>query len=226
MNSMPDPLNRRHLLLRAGPGAWIGLSAISACSVLRPAAIVGPRYYALDDGLGDAGPAPAAAEDGTLRPTLVVDAPQAAPGCDSAAIVYRRTPHQREVFAHSEWIAPPARMLAPLIVAALARGGGLRAVVGAPSAARADLRLQTLLLRLEQDFGDTPSQVRLTLAATLVDDPGRTLLARREFDLRIACASEDAYGGVVAANLAVRALMTALAAFCRDAARGWRPPAR
>jgi len=29
-----------------------------------------------------------------------------------------REPHKLEYFAHSEWVDPPARMLAPLIVAA------------------------------------------------------------------------------------------------------------
>jgi len=65
----------------------------------------------------------------------------------------------------NEWVDTPARMLAPLIVAAVENSGTFRAVVLTPSAATGDLRLDTGIMRLQHDFGSQPSRVRFTLRA-------------------------------------------------------------
>lgn len=158
---------------------------------------------------------PARTPDAT-RPTLLVNPPHAASGFDSQRIIYVRAAHQLEYFAHSEWIDTPARMLAPLIVSAVETRGGFRAVVLLPSAASGDLRLDTEILRLRQDFTSTPSQVRFTLRAYLEDNATRRVLATREFDASVAAASEDPYGGVVAANQAVQRVLQQLADFCAE----------
>jgi cholesterol transport system auxiliary component len=49
------------------------------------------------------------------------------------------------------------------------------------------------------------------------------VIAAREFEAVAAAPSEDPYGGVVAANQAVRTVLASLAEFCADAARNWRP---
>ena len=74
----------------------------------------------------------------------------------------------------------------------------------APTAATAELRLDTELIRLQHEFLVQPSRVRLTLRAVLVDIATRRVVAWREFDTSVPSASEDPYGGVVAANQAVR----------------------
>jgi len=115
-------------------------------------------------------------------------------------------------------------MLAPLLVAALQQAGAFRAVVPAPTSAAGDLRLDTELVRLQQVFGGGPSHVRLTLRATLVDQVSRRVLAWREFDVTEPASSEDAAGGVAAANRAVQTMLQALSTWCADAAGPWRPP--
>jgi ABC-type uncharacterized transport system auxiliary subunit len=55
------------------------------------------------------------------------------------------------------------------IVSALESSGTFRAVILAPTAAAGDLRLDTEILRLQQDFASQPSRVRFTLRAYLVD---------------------------------------------------------
>ena len=102
-------------------------------------------------------------------PTLIVNPPHAAAGFDSRRIIYVRELHKLEYFAHSEWVDTPARMLAPLIVAALENGGAFRAVVLTPSAASGDFRLDTEIVRLQHEFGTGPSRVRFTLRAYLVE---------------------------------------------------------
>lgn len=199
--------------------AGLSVLALGACSVLRPAATPQPAFYALDSLIG-ARPARSAAPD--TAPTLVISPPRAAAGFNSQRIIYVREPHKLDYFAYSEWVDPPARMLGPLLVAALQNSGAFRAVVLTPATAAGDLRLDTEIVRLQHEFLNKPSRVRFTLRATLVADRTRRVLAWREFDHAVEAASEDPYGGVVAANRAVQRILDQLSDFCAEAARGVR----
>ncbi len=201
--------------------AGLGLIALGACGTLRPAAAPNPAFYALDSAQR-AAPAAGATTAPAAAPTLVVNPPHAAAGFDSPRIIYVRQNHKLEYFAHNEWVDPPARMLAPLLVAALENSGAFRAVVLTPSAAAGDLRLDTEIIRLQHEFQTQPSRVRFTLRAYLVDDKTRRVLAWREFEAVVPAASEDPYGGVVAANRAVQTVLENLAAFCAESARSVR----
>ena len=204
-------LTRRMALTRA---AAVGLAALGGCasSLLPPPAPLPAQFALVDDGP----PATATAAPGA--PTLIVATPRAAAGFDTRGIVYLRQPQAIEVFAASQWVDTPAQMLAPLIVNALQRTGAFAAVLRAPSSASAELRLDTELLRLQQDFTVTPSRVRLSLRATLIETGSRRVLGWREFDVNVAAASEDAYGGVRAANVAARQVLAELADFTAQAA--------
>jgi cholesterol transport system auxiliary component len=201
-------------------GAAILVMVAGACSALRPAATPSPSFYALQGAPAAAGRAAAPAP--STAPTLIVNPPHAAAGFDSPHIMYVREAHKLEYFAHSEWVDTPARMLAPLLVAAIETSGAFRAAVLTPSAAAGELRLDTEIVRLQQEFGSPPSRVRFTLRAYLVEDKTRRVLAWREFEAAVPAASDDPYGGVVAANRAVQTVLEDLAAFCAGAARGWR----
>jgi cholesterol transport system auxiliary component len=201
--------------------AGLSLMAVCACSALRPAAAPPAAFYRLEGTVG-AGPAALPARTAAAAPTLMINPPHAAAGFDSPRIIFVREAHKLEYFAHSEWIDPPSRMLAPLLVAAVENSGAFRAVVLTPSAATGDLRLDTEIIRLQHEFGTQPSRVRFTLRAYLVEDKTRRVLAWREFDTAVPAASEDPYGGVVAANRAVRTVLEDLSAFCAEAARGAR----
>ena len=194
----------------------------AGCSSLLPKAAPPPAFYTLD-GAALRTDRPQTMGQG---PTLIVSPPHAAAGFDSNRMIYLRQAHHLEYFAHSEWVDTPARMAAPLMVAALQRSVALRAVLLAPGSAAGDLRLDTEILRLQHEFTSTPSRVRLTLRATLVDSATRRVLAWREFDHVALAASEDAYGGVVAAHAAWQAVLASLVVFSEDAARLWPlPPA-
>lgn len=194
--------------------AGLFLVALGACGALKSTTTPHPDHYALDN-VQSAEPVamPAAA------PTLIINPPHAAAGFASPRIIYMREAHKLEYFAQSEWIDPPARMLTPLLVAATASTGAFRAVVLTPSSAAGDLRLDTEIIRLQHEFGTMPSRVRFTLRANLVDNNTREVLAWREFDTTVAATSEDAYGGVVAANRAVALVLENVSAFCAETAR-------
>lgn len=145
---------------------------------------------------------------------MAVNMPQARPGFGTAQIAYLQQPHELNYFASSRWTDTPARMLQPLLLQALEQGAGFRAVVLAGSAVPADLRLDVELIRLQQDFTFSPSRVQVTLQAQLIDLRGKRVLAVRQFDATENAASEDAYGGVGAANRAVQRVLGDVAEFC------------
>ena len=203
--------------------ASFGLSVLAACSALSPTPTLPPAFFSLDNPRVDVAPRSPGATAGA--PTLVINPPRAAAGFDSQRIIYLRDAYKLEYFANSEWVDPPARMLGPLLVNALERSGAFRAVIQTPASASADLRLDTQIIRLQQDFHTQPSHARFTLRAYLVDDKTRAVLAWREFDANVPALSDDPYGSVVAANEAVQMVLADLSAFCAEAARR-QPPGK
>jgi len=202
--------------------AVLSFALVCGCEALKPAVSPHPNFYSLAGARDTATPAQPGRGAAVTAPTLIVSPPHAAAGFDSRRIMYVRQAEQLEYFAHNEWIDTPARMLAPLIVAAVESGGAFRAVVQTPSPAAGEMRLDTEILRLQHEFLQAPSQVRFTLRAYLVESATRRVIASREFDAAVPAASEDPHGGVVAANRAVQNVLEALSAFCADAARNAR----
>ena len=199
--------------------ALLSLLALGACGVLSPSATPRPSFYTLDRPPDFTLPTALAP---TQAPTLIVSPTHAASGFDSARIIYIHEAHRLDYFAHSEWVDPPARMLTPLLVAAAQASGSFRTVVLTPTAATGDLRLDTEILRLQHEFQSRPSQVRFTLRVYLIENKTRRVLTWREFDTLVVATSEDAYGGVVAANRAVQTALAQAAAFLAEAvSRHW-----
>lgn len=160
-----------------------------------------PRLYRLDAVL--AGKAAVAKRDLVLAVSL----PQAQPGADSAAMGYGQQAHQVEYFASSRWADTPARMLEPLLLQALSQAGGFRAIVSNVGAVAADYRLDSEWLRLQQEFTQPPSRMHLTLRVQLVNLKTRQVVASQEIDEVEPAASENAYGGVMAANRAMQRVL-------------------
>ena len=193
---------------------------LAGCSLLMSKPVSPPAFYTLDGGQSLAPDVSARVHDGPEAGlTLIIASTVASAGFDSPHLMYTRQAHRLEYFAHSLWVDTPARMLTPLIAAAVTRDGVIRAAVLAEGVPSGELRLLTQIECLQQDFGVHPSRVRFTLRATLVDEETHRVLATREFDQVQDAASEDPYGGVVAANRAVSAALLALAVFTNDVAR-------
>lgn len=158
---------------------------------------------------------PAVQPSATRRDLVVaVNMPQARPGFETARIAYLQQPHELSYFANSVWTDTPARMLQPLLLQALEQGAAFRAVVRAGSAVPADVRLDIELVRLQQDFTASPSRVQITLQAQLIDVRAKRVLAVRQFDAAENAGSEDAYGGVGAANRLVQRVLGQVTEFC------------
>jgi cholesterol transport system auxiliary component len=192
-------------------------SLLFSCSMLLPAKSAPPTLYSFDrpEPMMEKRLAQPANSGG---PILIVSTPRAAPGFDSLQIVYLRKLHTFEYFQQSQWVDTPAAMLLPLMVKALERSGQFSAVIQMPSSAAGQLRLDVEIVRLQHEFLKIPSSVHFTLRAHLLDTVTRKILGWREFEAIVPSASEDPYGGVLAASSAVRIVIDELVLFCGQTA--------
>lgn len=147
-------------------------------------------------------------------PVLMIATPQAHGAYDTARIAYMEQQFGLRYYTRSSWADTPARMLAPLMAETLNAGGQFQAFYSSPGRVSASLRLDSELLRFHQDFTTTPSEMHITLRAQLVNLDTQRIVATQLFDVREVATSEDAYGGVLAANRAVARLLVELTAFC------------
>lgn len=202
-----------HLAALAPTAAILAL-VVGGCSALPPAPPP-DNIYVLE-----ATTSPVTAKASARRDVvLAVSLPRARAGFDTAQMIWVRQAHGLEIYARNRWADTPAHMLAPLIKQSLERSGAFRAVVLSPSGVPAKLHLDTELVRLQQDFTVKPSEVRFTLNAQLIDTATQRVIASAEFDETEKCETEDAYGGVRAANRALERLLVRVAEFCAGNAR-------
>jgi cholesterol transport system auxiliary component len=183
------------------------LTACSGSSSTRPDT---PHTYLLE--------APLPTLPQTIPPkagkTLLISMPQAAPGFDTAVLIYTRTPYLLEHYSHNQWVDTPARMLLPLLVRRLEATGLFAAVLSATtSAVSGELRLDTEIIRLQQELSSQPSYVRLIIRAQLLDMVSRQVTATKTFEIIENVPREDPEGSVLATNQAVTHLLEQLATY-------------
>lgn len=194
----------------------------SGCSALLPKPPINTAYYALTG-------TPVKAQNGktvnlkSALPSLIVHTPKAAAGFDTRRMIYTRNAHQLEYFARNEWVDTPIYMLQPLMVAAIEQTQAFNAVLPKLAAVKTDLRLESEMLGLLQDFNSKPSVVRFSLRATIIDNASGKVIALREFTNQVPAASDNPIGGVKAANLAVNSTLKQLADFCAETANNFKP---
>ncbi len=140
-------------------------------------------------------------------PVIEVATPVANPGFATTGIAYREQPFELAYFAFNEWAAPPPKMLQPLLVEALEGGGVFSAVVDGSQRLRADRRLQTRLLYLIHDFSGDISRLEIALRAVVIDMASREIIVTRTLRTFEPAPTDNAYGGVVAANRALERLL-------------------
>ena len=178
--------------------------ALGACSGL-PQRPIAPAIY--DLGLaGAVSPAPA-----VLPSQIEVRAPS---WLATSAMQYRleyRQPAQRQVFAESRWVAPPAEMLQRLLLQALS----------APSSSSGGCRLRLEVDEFTQAFESPDASTAVIVARSEFLPPrGENALARRMFEVREPASSADAKGGVTAFRKAGERLTIEVAGWMADSAAG------
>lgn len=188
----------------------------TSCSVFKPIKAESPNTFAIEAQFSPA-------TGGTGELTLQVSTPVARAGFESARMVYLKKAHELDHYAQNQWVDTPARMLAPLLLQALESSAKYRAVIPQRSAALADLRLDTEIVRLQHEFFEKPSRVHLTMRAQLLDMRSKSVVATREFDVVETAESDDPYGGVLATNRAVKNMLPQIAEFCVQVSKSGKP---
>ena len=191
---------------RALAACYLLASVLYGCSI-GPADTTPVRTYLLEPAFSPQAIAATPARDN--RGTLLISVPRARPGFETPRMAYLLRPHELNYYAFNQWVDTPGRMMLRLLAQAMGQSGLWRAVVQAPSLVRADYRLDCDNLVLEQQFF-SPSRVRLGLRAQLIDIKRQTVIGARDFEVFAASLSEDAYGGVLAANEASAKLLDEL----------------
>jgi cholesterol transport system auxiliary component len=106
-------------------------------------------------------------------------------------------------------------MLHPLLISSLEHTGSWGAVATASGALRADYRLEVSGLVLVQEFDSTSSHLRLSWRAQVIRLHDGQPVGVRRFETVQAATSDDAYGGVRAANQALATLLGDMSAWVR-----------
>jgi cholesterol transport system auxiliary component len=194
--------------------------AASCAGVLPGPAEAPPRTYLLAPELVSGDATPGGRRES--RPTVLVSVPEDAAGYDTRRMAYLEQDYRLDYYAGHEWVDTPAVMVGPLLVKALRGSGAFAAVSDDAGGIGADLRLDTVIESLYQDFRTRPSQARVELRVRLVDPERRRILASRVFADRQPAPSEDAYGGVEAANRALGRLLPQIAVFAAETAARWK----
>lgn len=134
--------------------------------------------------------------------TIQVTVPEAVAGYQTEEMLYMKKPFKLEPFVKNAWTSPPADMLFPLLVQSLQSSGYFYAVTSSPYSEEADYRLDTQLLKLEQNFIKKPSVLEFSAKIVLTHISNNQIIGSRIVSLQIPCSQDTPYGGVIAANQA------------------------
>ena len=145
--------------------------------------------------------------------SILVSTPEALAGYQTEQMHYVQKPYELESFANNAWISPPASMIYPLILQSLQKTGYFHAVASGPYADRADYRLDTQVMMLQQNFLHKPSSIELVLKVALTHISDNRLVASRMISEHVPCTMDTPYGGVIAANQATQAMTSTLSHF-------------
>lgn len=193
------------------------LASMAACSKILTKQPVQTTYYVIER-VQDSGQAAPTLNTNKRLPTLIISLPKAAAGFDTKHMMYTRAPLRLEYFARNVWIDTPAQMLRPLIISAIEKTGAFHAVLAKQSVVASDLRLESEVIKLIQDFSTKPSHVQFTLRVSMIDSATHQVIAMREFDERVNADSDNPIGGVLAANTAINLALDKLSVFSQQTA--------
>jgi len=186
------------------------LAAITACSIRGPAQRTAKQVFVLQGTPASSEHLKAADQSGC---SLRVSTPSSASGFNTARMAYSTEPNQLDYFAYHEWAAPPAKMIAELMETRLDASGLFKFIISGSPGVRADLRLDSHLQSLQQDFRADTSSVNLTLKISLIEVGTRNLVDSRSFSYWETAKSANAQAGVAAANHAVEQFIIDLSDF-------------
>jgi cholesterol transport system auxiliary component len=177
-------------------------------------------YLLQGDGISAAVDVAAARQCLSLR----VSATASAPGYGTTRMAYTTQPPRLDYFAYHEWADLPARMFAAMIETRLDASSLLGTVVTGSSDVRTDLRLDSELKSLRQDFTGDHSTLALAIKVSLVDVSRRSLLHTKTFSYTEVSDGSGPEAGASAANRAADRFLAELTVFVADSITGFDCP--
>ena len=145
--------------------------------------------------------------------SILISQPEAMAGYQTEQMMYIKKPYELSSFVHNTWISTPANMIYPLLMQSLQKTGYFYAVASGPYVDKADYRLDTQLIALQQNFLAKPSILNLVAKVVLTHIADNRVIASRIISEHVKCPSDTPYGGVIAANLATQAFTKAVSKF-------------
>lgn len=134
----------------------------------------------------------------------------------SKNMYYQLKPHNLQAYSVNRWLAPPSQMLLPLLAQSLINSNYYHAVIAAPTNVTTTYRLATRIINFYQDFTVKPSQIVMTIQATLINNRTSRIIASQEFSARVPAPTNNPYGGVLAANQATQQILGKIVAFATN----------
>jgi cholesterol transport system auxiliary component len=135
-------------------------------------------------------------------------------------MAYVQRPLEVSYYATHVLIDTPSRMLTTLLLRSLETTGLWRVVVPMPTTLRGDYQLDTSGLMIQQEFLQQPSRTRVQLRVQLTDVKAQRVMGARMFEALEPAPTDDAYGGVLAANRAVATVLTGVNEWVASCLRG------
>lgn len=157
---------------------------------------------------------------GSHQAVLFVPTPRAREGLGGTDMLYMMQPYQVEAYARHRWAAPPASMLLPRLVSALASKHYFRAVVSAPFSGFSTYRLSTKLLAWHEAFFYARPRIQIALEAVLMNAQTHQVVATKTFRVAQEVSDRQVYTAVIATDAAVSKLNQRVAQFVIGAVNG------
>ena len=203
---------------------WLlAIPFLMSCNALLTKEPLQTNYYSLELMQSNT-PLSANNNQKTILPTLTVNTPKAAAGFDSHRMLYTRNAHQIEHFARNEWVDTPANMLQSLLMASLENTGDFKAVMPKTSAINSEIKLESQVVTLIQNFDAKPSKVDFGIRVSLINSEINQVIASQLFMEQVIAKSDTPAGGVSAANEAVNIALQKVGLFVKQALKNYKKP--
>lgn len=184
----------------------IFLLSLTACS-FAPVIVVPDKTYTIDTDTASYKATHKSAD------TLLVASVQVPPELEEDGMLYVQEAHQIQYFTQNRWVAPPAKMLQPLIVRALEQTNYYQAVVAPPSIGIINYTLMVSLDKFQQVFANNTSVMDISMSVTVINNQSRKIVAHRVFAARAPTQGGTPYAGVLTANAIFSRLLNQIAEF-------------
>lgn len=145
--------------------------------------------------------------------TLFVNLPEALAPYNQPRMVYSVCPNEIGYFTENRWAVSPNRMLLPVMIQAIRNAHCFKKVIGFPTCADTDYRLDTVLVLLKQEFCGQKSYVHVILDATLIDAQNHKVLATKRIHVCTPTQCPTPASGVVAYRCAFDRVLSQLIQF-------------